>query len=70
MTDEQVRILKEVVMAYFMEFAWREWGKSWKPSVKIPGIPAEIQTKYLLNTSYSITMAQTCLKHYMVMGLS
>lgn len=31
--------------------AWRDWGESWKPSLIISGVPIEIRTEHLPNTS-------------------
>jgi hypothetical protein len=32
-------------------FAWRDWGKQRKLSIKIDGVPAEIRTRHLSNAS-------------------
>jgi hypothetical protein len=32
-------------------FVWRDWGKPWRLSVRIAGVPAKIQTEHLPNTS-------------------
>jgi hypothetical protein len=43
--NELERVWKETVVA----FAWKEWEKTQKTSVKIASVLAEIQTKHLLN---------------------
>jgi hypothetical protein len=48
--DEEVKIWKEAVLAYFkVPFAWRNWGKPWRTSVRIASNPVKILTRCLQN---------------------
>lgn len=43
-----------------LAFAWRDWGKSRKPSFGIAVMPAEIQTEHHQIKVWSITSRQMC----------
>jgi hypothetical protein len=49
MDDDLERIWKEAVI--IPTFVWMAWGKPWKSSVRIAGVPAEIRIENLPNTS-------------------